>query len=36
LFEYLFYAGVGFGLLLLIISPILKKFMHGVDKEINN
>src|SRR5690606_13088569 len=36
LFEYLFYAGIGFGLLLLIISPILKKFMHGVDKEINN
>lgn len=35
LFEYLFYAGMGFGLLLLIISPLLKKFMHGVDKELN-
>lgn len=35
LFEYLFYAGMGFGLLLLLISPILKKFMHGVDKELN-
>lgn len=35
LFEYLFFAGMGFGLLLLIISPLLKKFMHGVDKELN-
>ena len=36
LFEYLFYTGIGFGILLLIISPVLKKFMHGVDKELNN
>lgn len=36
LFEYLFYTGLGFGLLLLIISPIIKKLMHGVDKELNN
>src|SRR5690606_12095049 len=36
LFEYLFYTGMGFGLLLLLISTILKKFMHGIDKELNN
>ncbi|NBL64586.1 MFS transporter [Flavobacterium sp. NST-5] len=36
LFEYLFYTGIGFGVLLLIISPIIKKLMHGVDKELNN
>ncbi len=36
LFEYLFYTGVIFGVLLLIISPLLKKLMHGVDKELNN
>ena len=36
LFEYLFYAGVGFGLLLLALSPLLKKLMHGVDKELNS
>jgi len=36
LFEYLFYAGIGFGILLLILSPIIKKLMHGVDKELNN
>lgn len=35
LFEYLFYTGVGFGLLLLLISPILKKLMHN-DKETKN
>jgi proton-dependent oligopeptide transporter, POT family len=35
LFEYLFYTGLGFGLLLLILSPIIKKLMHGVDKELN-
>lgn len=34
LYEYLFYSGLGFGLLLLIISPVVKKLMHGVDKEI--
>ncbi len=34
LYEYLFYSGLGFGLLLLIISPLVKKLMHGVDKEI--
>ena len=36
LFEYLFYTGLGFGALLLIISPIIKKLMHGVDKELNS
>lgn len=36
LFEYLFYAGIIFGLLLLVISPLIKKLMHGVDKELNN
>ena len=36
LFEYLFYTGIGFGILLLILSPIIKKLMHGVDKELNN
>ncbi len=35
LFRYLFYTGLGFGALLLLISPLLKKFMHGVDKELN-
>jgi proton-dependent oligopeptide transporter, POT family len=34
LFEYLFYTGIGFGTLLLAFSPILKKLMHGVDKEL--
>ncbi len=34
LFEYLFYTGLAFGALLLLISPILKKLMHGVDKEL--
>lgn len=36
LFEYLFYTGLGVGLLLLLISPFIKKLMHGVDKELNN
>jgi POT family proton-dependent oligopeptide transporter len=36
LFEYLFYTGLGFGLLLLVLSPVIKKLMHGVDKELNN
>jgi POT family proton-dependent oligopeptide transporter len=36
LFEYLFYTGIGFGVLLLVLSPIIKKLMHGVDKELNN
>lgn len=36
LFEYLFYTGIGFGALLLVLSPIIKKLMHGVDKELNN
>ena len=36
LFQYLFYTGLGFGLLLLVISPLIKKLMHGVDKELNN
>ncbi|HEX8270773.1 MAG TPA: peptide MFS transporter [Flavobacterium sp.] len=36
LFEYLFYTGVGVGVVLLLVSPIIKKLMHGVDKELNN
>ncbi|WP_430399435.1 peptide MFS transporter [Flavobacterium sp.] len=36
LFEYLFYTGLGFGALLLVLSPVIKKLMHGVDKELNN
>ena len=36
LFEYLFYTGLGVGALLLLISPFIKKLMHGVDKELNN
>jgi POT family proton-dependent oligopeptide transporter len=35
LFEYLYYTGIAFGVLLLIISPYIKKLMHGVDKELN-
>ncbi|WP_299108341.1 oligopeptide:H+ symporter [uncultured Tenacibaculum sp.] len=31
LFEYLLYTGVGFGILLLALSPLVKKMMHGVD-----
>jgi POT family proton-dependent oligopeptide transporter len=36
LFEYLFYTGLGFGIVLLALSPVIKKLMHGVDKELNN
>ncbi len=36
LFEYLFYTGLGFGVLLLVFSPVIKKLMHGVDKELNS
>ena len=36
LFEYLFYTGLIFGVLLLIVSPFIKKLMHGVDKELNS
>ena len=36
LFKYLFYAGLIFGIILLVISPFIKKLMHGVDKELNN
>lgn len=31
LFEYLLYTGVGFGVVLLIISPFVKKMMGGVE-----
>ncbi|MES2826312.1 MAG: peptide MFS transporter [Pseudomonadota bacterium] len=30
LFEYLMWIGIGFGIIILIISPLLKKGMHGV------
>ncbi|MGB0176963.1 MAG: peptide MFS transporter [Owenweeksia sp.] len=33
LFEKLFYTGVIFGVLLLILSPLIKKLMHGIDNE---
>ena len=36
LFEYLFYTGLIFGVVLLAVSPLIKKLMHGVDKELNN
>ncbi|MEL1252785.1 peptide MFS transporter [Flavobacterium sp. DGU38] len=36
LFEYLFYTGIGFGIVLFALSPVIKKLMHGVDKELNN
>lgn len=36
LFELLFIIGVASGLLLLILSPFIKKLMHGVDRELNN
>ncbi len=36
LFEYLFYTGIAFGVILLALSPVIKKLMHGVDKELNN
>ena len=36
LFEYLFYTGLAFGGVLLVLSPVIKKLMHGVDKELNN
>jgi POT family proton-dependent oligopeptide transporter len=36
LFKYLFYTGIGFGTLLLVFSPIIKRLMHGVDKELNH
>ena len=35
LFEYLFYTGLGFGVLLLLFSKPINKLMHGVDKELN-
>jgi len=36
LFNLLFYIGMCAGLFLLALSPIIKKLMHGVDKELNN
>jgi len=36
LFEYLFYTGLIFGVILLAFSPLIKKLMNGVDKELNN
>ena len=33
LFETLFFTGLIFGIILLIISPIVKKMMHGVDMD---
>lgn len=36
LFELLFIIGISSGILLLLISPMIKKLMHGVDRESNN
>ncbi|MES2575100.1 MAG: oligopeptide:H+ symporter [Bacteroidota bacterium] len=36
LFKYLFYTGIGVGILLLALSKPINKLMHGVDKELNN
>ena len=30
LFEFLMYFGVAFGVFMLVISPLLKRGMHGV------
>jgi proton-dependent oligopeptide transporter, POT family len=35
LFSKLFWAGLIIGLFLLILSPLIKYLMHGVDKELN-
>jgi POT family proton-dependent oligopeptide transporter len=36
LFEYLFYTGIGFGIVLLALSKSINQLMHGMDKELNN
>jgi POT family proton-dependent oligopeptide transporter len=33
LFETLFYIGITVGIILLLVSPLIKKLMHGVDEE---
>ncbi|WP_242131468.1 peptide MFS transporter [Aestuariivivens marinum] len=33
LFETLFYTGLIFGIILLILSPFVKRMMHGIDSE---
>ncbi len=33
LFKYLFYTGMIFGAILLVMSPFLKKMMHGIDTD---
>lgn len=33
LFETLFYIGIIVGILLLVLSPVIKKLMHGVDDQ---
>ncbi len=30
LFEFLMYLGVGMGLFMIVISPILRRWMHGI------
>jgi proton-dependent oligopeptide transporter, POT family len=34
LFESLFYTGLIFGVILLILSPFIRKMMHGVDSDV--
>jgi proton-dependent oligopeptide transporter, POT family len=35
LFSLLFYIGIACGLFLLALSPVIKRLMHGVDRELN-
>lgn len=30
LYEYLFYAGIASGILLVLFTPLIKRLMHGV------
>ena len=30
LYEYLFYAGIACGLVLIFLTPFIKKLMHGI------
>ena len=30
LYEYLFYAGIACGLVLIFVTPFIKKLMHGI------
>jgi len=30
LYEYLFYAGIASGIILILVTPFIKKLMHGI------